>query len=308
MSRQDAPKPDLLNDTPEAEAISTKPAWAKAEALSDGPVDPVNLDKSATEKSAVVTAGPETVATAKPSVSIEKGASVDRINTDVDQAEAVAGNVETTERLSRDVGAGAAAAVRSKPVANPPRHSPEERLRRRAWLVSSGRLIGGLLLLGLLFLLLTSGQAWTTLLFGWVLLTILADEFGGWFGYIGALMGLLTIFGPNPSGDPIWQVLLPLVGCALLALLLVKHSGGWLVLPFAAAVFTLPIYAAAQYGELLDSNLITVANPDLFRSAMIAMLMGLGVSLVRQLIEWIVNWQARRIERRELLADEAVLR
>ncbi|GHG07837.1 hypothetical protein GCM10017783_20540 [Deinococcus piscis] len=188
-----------------------------------------------------------------------------------------------------------------------PQVSPQERLRRQNWMGLGGRMVGGLVTLALLLAALSSGWSWSSVLFAWVLLTIVADEFGGWFGYIAAFMGVLTLLLGNQPAE-VWNVVLPLVGGALLALLVVKHSGGWGVLPFAGAVFALPIIGAAQFGHLLDENLLLVADPDLARSAILAMLVGLGISLVRQFIMWLVDLTSRRAERRLLRADQVPLR
>ncbi|WP_261663380.1 hypothetical protein [Deinococcus sp. Marseille-Q6407] len=214
-----------------------------------------------------------------------------------------------TEPAGRPLGREADEVVAApvEPRRTGPQLSPQERLRRQNWLGLGGRVIGGLVTLAALLAVLSSGWEWSNVLFLWVLLAILADEFGGWFGYIAAFMGLLTLLMGNQPDDT-WKVLLPLVGGALLALLVVKHSGGWIVLPFAAAVFALPIIAAAQFGHLLDENLLLVADPNLQRSALLAMLMGLGVSLVRQVILWIVDLTGRRAERRLLHADQAPVR
>lgn len=185
-----------------------------------------------------------------------------------------------------------------------PQLSPQERLKRQNWASLGSRMIGGLVTLGLLLAALSSGLDWPNVLFLWVLLTIVADEFGGWFGYIAAFMGALTLLGLGHQPAENWKIILPLVGGGLLALLLVKHSGGWGVLPFAAAVFALPILAASQFGEMLDPNLLLVADPDLIRSAVLGMLIGVGLSLVRQFILWIVDLGAHRTERRILHADQ----
>ncbi|MFC6660204.1 hypothetical protein [Deinococcus multiflagellatus] len=51
-------------------------------------------------------------------------------------------------------------------------------------------------MLGLLAYFMWTPGEWTTRLFAWVLLTILADEFGGWYGYAGLAMGALGSLSP----------------------------------------------------------------------------------------------------------------
>ncbi len=114
-------------------------------------------------------------------------------------------------------------------------------------------------------------------------LVILADEFGGWFGYLGLLLGGLGYFSPSlPPAQ--WLIILPLVGGALMALLLVKHSGGVLVLPFAGLIFAGTLLAVARFGSKFDPTLKLPSNDTFLRSALIAMAAGLAFSLVRQLI------------------------
>ncbi|GAA5532461.1 hypothetical protein [Deinococcus aluminii] len=155
------------------------------------------------------------------------------------------------------------------------------------------RLLGGWALVGLLAYLLWTPGAWSAKLLAWVLLTILADEFGGWFGYIGAVLGGLPFFAPGAL-PPQWPVIVPLVGGALLALLLVKHSGGAFVLPFAAVIFALPLLALARFGTKLDPGLTLPANATFQRTALTAMLAGLAFSFVRQLVGVAWRYSARR--------------
>lgn len=183
------------------------------------------------------------------------------------------------------------------------RLSPLERLRRGRQRSFWIRLFGGVGALLLLLLAIHAGWSWSSLLLAWVLLAFIADEFGGYFGYVAALMGLLILKAPGQ--DPAqWKILLPLVGGALLASLIVKHSGGWLVLPFAAAVFLLPFYAASEYGHLLDPNLLALGDPELMRAAGVGMVVGLGISFVRQFVIWLVDLSAMLRERRLLRADD----
>nr|WP_246580272.1 hypothetical protein [Deinococcus aestuarii] len=142
---------------------------------------------------------------------------------------------------------------------------------------------------------------WPMRLLFWVGLTILADEFGGWFGYLGAALGGLPFFVPALLTSQ-WAVIVPLVGGALLALLLVKHSGGAFVLPFAAAVFALPLLAVGRYGTKLDPELTLPANATFQRTALTAMLAGLAFSFVRQLVGVAWRYGRRRRARRAALA------
>ena len=155
------------------------------------------------------------------------------------------------------------------------------------------RLLGGWATLGVLAWLLWTPGHWAMLLLAWVGLTILADEFGGWFGYIGAVLGGLPFFSPSGAPDQ-WPVVLPLVGGALLALLLVKHSGGMFVLPFAGAVYALPLLAIARFGTKLDPGLTLPANSTFQRAALLGMVAGLAFSFVRQLVGVILRYSARK--------------
>ncbi|WP_194165199.1 hypothetical protein [Deinococcus terrestris] len=165
--------------------------------------------------------------------------------------------------------------------------------RDRSGLRTALRLLGGWALLGLLAWLMWTPGAWPALLLAWVLLTLLADEFGGWFGYLGVLLGGLAFAAPTPEPAG-WSVIVPLVGGALLALLLVKHSGGPFVLPFAAAMFALPLLAVARFGTKLDPSLTLPSEPAFLRNALLAMAVGLGVSLIRQVTEAVLRRRARR--------------
>ncbi|BDP41523.1 hypothetical protein DAETH_14920 [Deinococcus aetherius] len=165
------------------------------------------------------------------------------------------------------------------------------------------RLLGGwVTVAALAYLLWTWPPAdWSMRLLFWVGLTILADEFGGWFGYLGAVLGGLPFFVPELL-TPQWTVIVPLVGGALLALLLVKHSGGAFVLPFAAAVFALPLLAVGRYGTKLDPELTLPGNATFQRTALTAMLAALAFSFVRQLVGVAWRYAARRRARRAALA------
>lgn len=171
-------------------------------------------------------------------------------------------------------------------------------VRQRSPLWTFLRLLGGWAIIGLLAYLMWKPGEWSALLLAWVLLTILADEFGGWFGYIGAFLGGLPFFAPGGAA-PQWTVIVPLVGGALLALLLVKHSGGAFVLPFAGVIFALPLLALARYGTKLDPSLTLPANETFLHTALSAMLAGLTFSFVRQLTggawRYVVQRRAARV-------------
>ncbi|KEF35127.1 hypothetical protein RDMS_03590 [Deinococcus sp. RL] len=174
--------------------------------------------------------------------------------------------------------------------------TPPAPVRDRSGLRTALRLLGGWALLGLLAWLMWTPGAWPALLLAWVLLTLLADEFGGWFGYLGVLLGGLAFVAPAPEPAG-WSVIVPLVGGALLAALLVKHSGGPFVLPFAAAMFALPLLAVARFGSKLDAGLTLPEDPAFLRSALLGMAVGLGVSLLRQVTTALLRRRARAQQR-----------
>lgn len=174
-------------------------------------------------------------------------------------------------------------------VASSPSQAPSR--PSRLWAVL--RLLGGWAAVGLLAYRMWTPGEWPALLFAWVLLTILADEFGGWFGYIALLLGGLAFFAPVAAPEQ-WTVIVPLVGGALLALLLVKHSGGAFVLPFAAGMFALPLLALGRFGTALDPGLTLPAGATFQRTALTAMLLGVALSFVRQLATAAWRYGARR--------------
>lgn len=166
-----------------------------------------------------------------------------------------------------------------------------QRERRGVWTFL--RFITGLALLaGLAYFLWTPGD-WANKLFVWVLLTILADECAGWFGYVGLALGALVLLAPGATPEQ-WFVVLPLVGGALFALLLLKHSGGPFVLPFAGALFAGAILLAQKLGDMLGTPIKLVSNPELERRALLAAAIGLAFSFVRQLVGMLLRWQKRR--------------
>ena len=166
--------------------------------------------------------------------------------------------------------------------------------RHRGQFLGFLRLFGGVVtLLILAYFMWTPGE-WPTRLLVWVALTILADEFGGGFGYLGVLLGGLGYLSPEVQPAQ-WLVILPLVGGALFALLLVKHSGGPLVLPFAAVLFGGTLLAVGRYGTTIDPQLTLPGNATFQRTALIAMLAGLAFSFVRQIFGIIWRLRARQI-------------
>jgi len=167
------------------------------------------------------------------------------------------------------------------------------------------RLLGGWATLGVLAYFMWTPGDWPVRLLAWVLLTILADEFGGWFGYLGAALGGLAFFAPAAPPAQ-WAVIVPLVGGVLVALLLVKHSGGAFVLPFAALVFAVPLLVVGRYGTRIDPGLTLPGNATFQRTALAAMLLGVGFSFVRQLIGVALRYGARRrAERAAVLSPPA---
>lgn len=155
------------------------------------------------------------------------------------------------------------------------------------------RLLGGWAVVALLAYVMWTPGDWPLRLLAWVGLTILADEFGGWFGYIGVVLGGLAFLAPAAPPAQ-WAIIVPLVGGALLALLLVKHSGGPFVLPFAAAIFALPLLAVGRYGTRIDPELTLPANATFQRTALTAMLAGVAFSFVRQLVGLLMRRRARQ--------------
>ncbi|WP_309571515.1 hypothetical protein [Deinococcus sp.] len=174
-------------------------------------------------------------------------------------------------------------------------------LRHRGQFLHFLRIFGGVMtLFALAYFMWTPGE-WPNLLLVWVLLTILADEFGGWFGYVGLILGGLGYFSPEQPPAQ-WLVILPLVGGALFAVLLIKHSGGPLVLPFAAVLYAGVLLGIARYGLRVDPQLNLPANETFQRTALLAMAVGLGFSFVRQWIGIIYRAVVRRQARLDAIA------
>lgn len=205
---------------------------------------------------------------------------------DVEQTVLARPDVDPAVSLSKTAGPaeelGRPSPARAAPPLTPLPSRAEEEAPHRTRFLTFLRLLAGWAVLGVLAYVMWTPGEWQNSLLLWVFLVILADEFGGWFGYLGLLLGGLGYF--SPSAPPAqWLIILPLVGGALMALLLVKHSGGVLVLPFAGLLFAGTLLAVARFGTKFDPTLTLPANDTFLRAALIAMLAGLGFSLVRQL-------------------------
>ena len=178
--------------------------------------------------------------------------------------------------------------------------SPESRARLTAWLVGLG-------LLAALVALLLSGAPWEVKLGGWVLLTLLLDECGAWFGYTGAATGVLPLllteqgrpfFSPDLatfSVTPEWSVVFPLVAAGLVALMIVKHTGGVVATVLSLAVFVMPILLARVVGPTLDDSVRLPAEETFLTWALGAAITGVAVSLARRALGAV-----RRRERPEM--------
>lgn len=171
--------------------------------------------------------------------------------------------------------------------------SPARRRRLRARNLLLLRLGWGLALLALLAYTLWQPGDWPQKLALWVLLTLLADEAGGWFGYAGTVLGALPFFAHHAPPEQ-WWIILPLIGAALIAALVVKHAGGPLVLPFALAVFALPVLAAQKLAPSLDTTLTLPMNAAFQRASLGMAAAALAFSFVRQLAGVVLR---RRLER-----------
>ncbi|UBV41730.1 hypothetical protein LAJ19_08700 [Deinococcus taeanensis] len=196
------------------------------------------------------------------------------------------------------------------PTPETPPPGPARRVRRRAPDTEPPRitptravahLIGGLLTLAALAYFQWTPGEWPARLLSWVLLTIVADEFDGWYGYIGLVLGGLGYFSPVSPPEQ-WSVILPLVGGALAGVLLLKHSGGLLVLPFAGLLFAGVLLGIGRFGTKLDPGLTLPGSESFQRTALIAMLIGLGISAVRRVVSLILRARARRAAQEALPA------
>lgn len=165
--------------------------------------------------------------------------------------------------------------------------------QRSAALVASLWVIGVLCLAALAFMFaMKAPPPWRTLALAWVLLTYLADEAGNWFGYLAALLGALPfVLGTAPEQ---WFMVFPLLVSGLIASLLLKHAGGLLLLPFAAAAFALPILATAKLAPYLDDTVKLAGSHAFQNRVFLAAGIGLGLSLLRQLTELVLRRRAQR--------------
>ncbi|MFC6660203.1 hypothetical protein [Deinococcus multiflagellatus] len=66
------------------------------------------------------------------------------------------------------------------------------------------------------------------------------------------------------------------------------------VLPFAGLLFAGTLLGAARLGTKLDPGLTLPARVDFQRTALVALALGLLVSAVRQIIDWVLRVRARR--------------
>lgn len=173
------------------------------------------------------------------------------------------------------------------PEFEPPRITPGRAL---------AHLLGGLITLAALAYFQWTPGEWPVRLLTWVALTIIADEFDGWYGYAALVLGGLGYFSPVTPPEQ-WSVILPLVGGALAGVLLIKHSGGLFVLPFAAALYAGVIIGMGKFATKLDGSLTLPTTEEFQRTALIAMIIGLTVSAVRRVVSLILRARARRAQR-----------
>ena len=156
-------------------------------------------------------------------------------------------------------------------------------------------IVGSVLLAGLVVGLL-SGLEWPEKIGLWILLVLLLDECGAWFGYTGVAVGLLPLFvredgsvvglGTVGSFTPTleWTVLFPLVGSALIGALLVRHAGGLLALPLSLVAYALPIVLVRLIGPQLDASVTLPASRLFVVWTVWPAIAGTLVSLVRRLL------------------------
>ncbi|WP_293914751.1 hypothetical protein [Deinococcus sp.] len=155
----------------------------------------------------------------------------------------------------------------------------------------------GLAALGVLAYAMTLPLSWPQKLAIWVVLTFVADEAGNWFGYAAIPLGVLPLVLLKTPPEQ-WWVIFPLIATSLLACLVMKHAGGPFVLPFAAALFAVPIIGVAFIAPRLDASITFPANNQFQQVAFIAAGVGLLISLIRQVSVWVSRSRAARSERR----------
>lgn len=155
--------------------------------------------------------------------------------------------------------------------------------------------VGWLLITGLTYFFWTPGD-WKVQLFLWILITILADEIAGWFGYIGLSLIALIFLNPQPTPNE-WFIIAPLIGGALFGLLLIKHSGKVLVLPAAGLLFLGTLFLMQKITPMLDESIKLPMNPEFQRMVILPMLIGLGFSFIRQVT--VILWRKLAKQRSE---------
>ncbi|WP_291426681.1 hypothetical protein [Deinococcus sp.] len=172
--------------------------------------------------------------------------------------------------------------------------APTRNAGLRSGLWTALRLVAGWATVAVLAYLLgvpSDSFGWAKMVFAWVLLTLVADEFAGWFGYIGLALGVLPFLHATP--EP-WFTVFPLVFAALFALLLLKHSGGPFVVPFAALLFMATIIAADKIGIKMKIPLALIGTSQFRNATFIPMIAVMSFSFLRQLGTLLWRWQARR--------------
>lgn len=144
--------------------------------------------------------------------------------------------------------------------------TPAPRARAKRDYSNTWRWTIGLLGLIVLGVALLGPLEWPLKLAAWIVIVLLLDECGNWFGYTGAALGglplladLIDPFVNVTAAAPQWYTAFPLVVAGLIAALLVKHAGGWFGLPFAGALVLAPILLARQFGSQLDET-VTLPN------------------------------------------------
>lgn len=151
----------------------------------------------------------------------------------------------------------------------------------------------GLACVGVLAYAMTLPLDWQNKLIIWIMLTLIADEAGNWFGYSAIPLGAIPfVLGSTPPEQ--WWVIFPLVATSLMVCLVMKHAGGAFVLPFAAALFAVPIIAVAKLTSHVDPSITFPANAQFQKLAFIAAGAGLLLSLIRQIVAAILRQHEQR--------------